>query len=415
MPLDGEPLISGELESSENGVAHGWVQSGRHGPCLVIVRLDGVPAGAAASMVIDHESAPGTARSAFQVELDSSRIARGGLLTAECVAGTFRTLLAGQVTLAANGAAFTPPLSAENEADPFNKRAGLRVTGWLAAPNRCPAPVLSGMIDGRLVLQSGPSTFSPEAWRAGGQLASGYVITFPVNDGPDQTVDAVLRDDLSGREVWRGVFDASDRLHEDVRQITSRGACRLGNASQERLAARCDAFIREIETGPEARLNHEIAALALRLISWIRDTSGAESAFTAAMRLRPTTLARRLPGPFLDTLAALICALPRDTLEFVLGQLDATFASSPANRNVSLLKVLVRTRLTGLDDGGERIIRLLNSMNYSQSALNWIWEAVSHTDSAEVPVADLRQLIEFEIIARNVPFLNGYELRAAGP
>lgn len=415
MPQNGEPLIFGELESFEDGVAHGWVQPGQCGPSLVIIRLDGVPAGAAASIAGDEGSAPETTRRTFQVELDASRIALGGLLTAEQVSGTIRAKLAGHIRLAAKNADFLSLSFPENGIGPFRKCAGLRVEGWIAAKDRNPAPVLSGLIGGRVVLTSGPSAFSPDAWKAGGQLASGYNITFPLAKKAKQAIEAMLRDDVGDMEVWRGVFDASDMLHEDIRQITACGACRRGNRSPDVLKNRCEAFIREIETAQDARVNAETAGLALRLISWMRDMRDPETAFATAGRLRPPVLMRLLPGPFLETMAALICALPRGMMEPAIRQLEAAFAAAPANRIVSLLIVLARTRMTGLDDGGERIIRILHVMNYSQSALNWIWEAVSDAEAVPASAADLRQLVEFEIIARNVPFMNGYELRAARP
>jgi hypothetical protein len=415
MPQGGEPPIFGELTSCGDGIAKGWVQPNRRGPCMVIIRLDGVPAGAAASMAKDGDGAPETTRRDFQVELDAARIARGGRLTAEYVTGTLRGPLAGRVTVAAEGADVGFPVLAAIKTGPFKKRCGLRVTGWIAVQNRGTAPALSGMIGGRCVVKSGPSAFSTEAWKAGGQLASGYEVTFPAMENAGPVIEAALRDDEGGREIWRGVFDESDLLHEDISQIVACGACRLGNASPEYLNARSAEFIKEMETAGEAGVHFETASLALRLVSWIRDRRDVETAFAAAVRMCPPAQIRLLPGPFLETFAPLICGLPRDMLDSAMRRLDATFVSSPENRIVSLLNVLARTRLTGLDDGGERIIGILNAMNHSQSALNWIWEAVSGSDSTNESNADLRQLIEFEIIARNVPFLSGYELRAARP
>jgi hypothetical protein len=415
MPQSGEPSIFGELISCDDGIAKGWVKPGHRGPCLVIIRLDGVPAGAAAAMAGDEDGAPDIAGRAFRVELDAERLARGGLLTAELAAGMFRRTLAGQVAVAAERENTGFPALADSQVGPFQKRCGLRVTGWIAVRDRGAAPVLSGMMAGRRVVSSGPSAFSPEAWKAGGQLASGYEFTFPAGEDAGPVIEAALLDDAGGREIWRGIFDERDRLHEDMRQITECGVCRRGNASPEFLTARCEAFIREMETEEEAGFNSETAALALRLISWIRDMRSAETAFAAAVRLRPPALMRLMPGPTLNTFASLVCSLPKVMLESAMQRLDTAFASSPANSITALLNVLAQTRLTGLDDGGERVIRILNAMNYSQSALNWIWEAVGDSGSVPASAADLRQLIEFEIIARNVPFLSGYELRASRP
>ena len=225
MPPSSGQNYSGGLVSCEDGVAKGWLSAGRPGPCLVIVSLDGVPAGAGASRI------GGAGRQTFAVELDAARIARGGKLTAELVAGHFRAVLPGELSVAAASPDFAAAEAGGGRIGPFRKHAGLRVTGWIAVKGRGAAPELCGGIGGKRVLMSRPSVFSPEAWKAGGQLASGYEVTFPVAAGGDEVVEAALFDDAAGLTVWQGGFDSHDCLIEDIRHITETGACRFGNNS----------------------------------------------------------------------------------------------------------------------------------------------------------------------------------------
>ena len=145
----------------------------------------------------------------------------------------------------------------------------------------------------------------------------------------------------------------------------------------------------------------------------MRVCQGAELSFAAALQLNPAQLARQMPGQFLEAAAALVCGLPSPLLDGAMAKLESAFEPMPSDRVKSFLLMLAQTRLRGLDDGGERIVRVLDAMNYSQSALNWVWEAVAASDAC-IDAAELRQLIEFEIIARNVPFSTGYALRAVG-